>query len=85
MRDTLPIAILCALTLAGCLAKELKTPTERHAAEARIVAERCRNGGYYAYPCDEDLTEDLEISAEQAELIQQIVGEAAGGGLGGAQ
>ena len=93
MRSQITITLF-ALLLSGCLAPQLAKPTEGHAFEARTVADRCANGGYYdldgdeepdPQPCPEWLTEDLEETAKQAERIHEIVKDSAGGGIGGAK
>ena len=66
-----PITVLAALVLSGCLAKSIAVPVEDHYVQTKTVADRCRKDG-----CDEVLQEDLDETATQACLLEAAVKKA---------
>ena len=72
--------LLAALSLSGCLKAQLRAPVEDHRVQTATIAEMCRTSGYTSTPCPEELQEDLDAMAAQAELLDKIIkGEKPGG------
>ena len=72
MRNAAKISLLAAaLVLPGCLHKQLATPVEDHRVLTSAIAQKHARGDYAGEP--EQLQEDLDAMAKQAELLDNIV------------
>jgi len=67
---TLALVVLAAASTA-CLSKQLKSPTEDHYIQTRVIYDACVDGTY-GIECPEDLKEDLDMMKAQACAIDAI-------------
>lgn len=82
MRNPVWLVVLLASLpmLSGCLKAQLRAPVEDHRVQTSTIAELCKTDGYAESPCSQNLQEDLDAMAEQAELLDKIIkGQKPGG------